>query len=73
MRELTDLLAASPNVEGLEDFVASIDWSDASRATPVVRGLLGELEALVHAVEEGELAAGEVAEHIRATLLAAAM
>jgi len=72
---LTDVLAAmqewiDPVLDrsALEAYVSSVDWSNAERADPAVRLVLGEVEWLTHAAAEGEIGEAELARRLHSVL-----
>jgi hypothetical protein len=72
-RELTKCLATPLNSEAIEDYLASVDWSRAECADDGVRRLLGEIEALVHALGEKEISEEAAGARLRTALLAPAV
>ena len=65
-KTLARTLKSNTSIGGIADYVTSIDWSNASGADPELRRLLGEIEELVHAVEEGELLVADAREQMLA-------
>lgn len=65
-KTLARTLESNASIGGIADYVTSIDWSNASGTDPELRRLLGEIEELVHAVGEGELAAADARQRMLA-------